>query len=192
MNIVQILATTVSLTISTTPPAQAVELKGLLRHAIDLDREGKQADALDALKRAEQDYAASVPLMMKKIVFVAFPSKGFEGYVERTNTSYTAGERINVYLEPIGLLWKSIGNGLYRPNITLDFKVTSDDHNFVLQRNNLPFNSLPAREASLDFFLNFYLDTMNYTVGGYTLELTVHDLTKNQTAVAKGKFTIHS
>jgi hypothetical protein len=192
MNILQILASTLSLSVSTTVPAQAIELKGLLQHAIDLDRESKQADALGALKKAEEDYAASVPLTMKKMVFVAFPSKGFEGYVERTNTTYQVGERINVYLEPIGLMWKSIGNGLYRPDITLDFKVTSDDQNFVLQRNNLPFNSLPAREASMDFFLNFYLDTMNYAAGGYTLELTVHDLIKHQTTVGKGKFTIHT
>ncbi len=93
---------------------------------------------------------SKAPLGFRRILFVSDVPEGFAAYQPRDNTSFTPGEPLIVYTEPIGVAWKQDGDEL-STKLIVDFEIRTPDGKVLAGQKGFGEFALSAREPPLDF-----------------------------------------
>jgi hypothetical protein len=141
------------------------------------------ADPLDTLLKAEtKTYEAwgKLPLTERKVIFVTAPAAGYGMYEERTSTVFKQDEKIVTYVEPIGYGWKTLPNGMFEMNFTVDILIKDSEGTPVVEKKDFLKNVLQSHNAAMEMQLSFTLSLSGAPAGDYTLTYTIHDHSADQ------------
>jgi len=145
---------------------------------------GKAAEAIDLIRAALQQAWQQSPLLLRNATLTTEPPGGYGLFTARPSNRYQSGERIHLYLEPIGYTVK-VEKGLYALNMTADFNLL-DDKGIVLggQREFGRWMTTSNR-FNTEFMMHFHFDFSGLGPGNYTIEVTVNDKFGNKSATVK-------
>jgi hypothetical protein len=128
-----------------------------------------------------------------------FSSAGYGVYKEHSNT-FTPGETIVLYIEPVGFGHKQImdkeGNSnttLYLMNITADYKIsTANGTELQLIENTPQVQNITSHRPNTEMSLTliFTQDVTPLPVGNYIITYVVHDEISGQSFQLKKEITI--
>jgi hypothetical protein len=154
-------------------------LKKTFDDVLSLDQNGNYIEAYQKMREALVRYSESIPFQITKSVMVTEMVKSFGTYTEVSKPDFQIGNRIVIYMEPVGTTWFPEGD-LYRFRLIVDATISSSDGKFHFEKKNIPGFTALCKGPLTDIYLNFYIDTGRYPKGDYTVELDVRDSVKNE------------
>src|SRR5690606_9370666 len=110
--------------------AAAENLTDLAKQAESEAEDGKNREAYDTMRKAALQVWASGPLFFRKAIFVTKAPGGFGIYDPRPEGTFAPGEKLFIYVEPVGFTWQE-KDGLNHAQLVADL-VLKDDEGTVL------------------------------------------------------------
>ena len=145
--------------------------------------------AIETARAAVSEALNKAPLGFRRILFVSAVPEGFAAYKPRDNTSFTQGEPLIIYTEPIGVAWKQNG-GEFSSKLTVDFEIRTPDGKVLAGQKDFGEFALEAREPPLDYMSHIKLDVSGAPAGSYILGLTIHDANSGKSSTKDLPFEI--
>jgi hypothetical protein len=116
--------------------------------------------------------------------FVVPGSVNGYGIYEPHNSSFKPGEKISIYVEPIGFSYKPI-RSLYLMNFTADLLVSDKAGHILTGFQNLPISTIVSHHKNKELTLTVSMRQTNpFPLGDYVLKYIIHD------AVSGNSFSI--
>ena len=138
-------------------------------------------EGVETLRKAMIIVSEKGKFSFAKAVFVEGPPQGFGIYVPRRNSVFKTGEKIYVYLEPVGLTWKK-QDGFYRSQATVDYEVRTPQGKVLSGQRNAGTVELKSHEQNQEVMYQFSLNLSGAQPGKYVLAATYRDTTSGETA----------
>ena len=135
------------------------------------------------LESAREQYMAAWNRTTFNATFSTFvepnTTAGFGVYKEHSNV-FGPGERIVLYVEPVGYSHKPIadnqGKTLYLINMTADLVIADSNGTMLAAINNIPVESIASHRTNTELFLELTLTQQRpFPVGDYTIRYTITD-----------------
>ena len=135
------------------------------------------------LESAREQYMAAWNRTTFNATFITFvepnSTAGFGVYKEHGNV-FRPGERIVLYVEPVGYGHKPIvdnqGKILYLINMTADLVITDSNGTVLATINNVPVESIASHRTNTELFLELTLTQQRpFPAGDYTIRYTITD-----------------
>jgi hypothetical protein len=169
--------------------AQAGEAVTFAERAERALAEGQPAKAHAAAREALFAIWKRMPLTIRRAVFVRKPAAGYGIYNPR-EAVFRSGEKLLVYLEPVGYGFDKAAKGVYRFQFTVDLTLASADGKILGGKEGFARFPMTSRERNSEFYMSLDLDLGKAPEGKYVLILTIRDDVKGQTASVRMPFEI--
>lgn len=174
--------------------ATAAQAGPVADHAAAADAalaEGKALAALSEFDKAQDALWTALPLTIRKAVHVASAS-AVGIYSERQNAVYAPGERMLIYVEPVGYGYGDDGLGNKVIALSVDLTLKSEAGAALGSIDNIGSIKLSSRAKNRELFfsLNLSLDKASIPVGKYIADFTMRDLNSTKTAPFSVSFEI--
>ncbi|PWJ91490.1 hypothetical protein C8D77_103187 [Mesorhizobium loti] len=180
MQMKSIMAVLMALAIST-PCAFAGEIGDRAAEAEKLLQSGDGAGALDKFRSAEEAFWQAMPLAVQNVKQVDTAS-GFGIYSERANHTYKPGEKIVLYMEPIGYGYGSDGLGNSMIALSVDITVVSAAGETLGTSEKVGRVQVASRSHNRELFFKLDLSLDGLPPGKYRCDFLMHDENSNKTA----------
>jgi hypothetical protein len=167
----------------------AGEIEDLGRAAEMQAGAGRHVEAIETLRRAINVVAANGPLLLRKVQFITEPPKGFGVYSPRSGNVFTSSDRLIVYVEPIGMAWKTEG-GLHSAAIATDFVVRTPDGKILGGQKEFGKFEFSSREFNQEVHTHLTITLTGAQPSKYVLAVTYRDLIGGKTATFELPFEI--
>ena len=138
-------------------------------------------EAVDFLRQAMVAVSGHGKFAFRKALFIEEPPQGFGVYTPRKNNVFKLGEKIYVYLEPVGLTWK-MQDGFYHMAATVDYEVRTPEGKVILGQHNATKVELKSREQNQEVMFRFSLSVSGARPGKLILAATYHDVASKKAA----------
>jgi hypothetical protein len=152
-----------------------------------------RAQALDDLDKCEAAVLAAwqqAPLTVRIAVFVAEEPKAFGIYNPRPSARFRPGEKIILYLEPVGYGWKDVGDGQFEFGFRVDLLLKTAAGETVGSQYNFGTFALKSRHRNREFMAHLTLTLTDAPPGDYVVSYKLHDLETDKTATVDEPFTL--
>ena len=163
------------------PAARAGEAADLATKAEQLLAAGKGPEAYAAMRAATLAIWERMPFAVRRAVFVSKPAGGY-GIFNPREPVFKPGEKLLVYMEPIGYGFKEAAKGVWGFQLTVDLEIATADGRILGGQKAFAKFPLTSRQKNMEFYMSLDLDLGNAPPGKYVLVLTVHDDVKRQSA----------
>ncbi|UDL87531.1 hypothetical protein LGH82_20335 [Mesorhizobium sp. PAMC28654] len=175
-----IMAVVLALMVSA-PAALAGEISDRATEAEKLLQSGDSAGALEKFRSAEDALwqAMSLAIMNVKQVDSA---TGFGIYSERANHTYKPGEKIFLYMEPVGYGYGSDGLGNSQIALSVDLTVVSESGENLGTFEKIGSVKVASRSHNRELFFKLDLSLDGLPPGKYRCDFVMHDENSNKTA----------
>jgi len=101
---------------------------------------------------------------------------GYGIYQSHNSSTFKPGEKIVLYIEPVGYSYKPIGS-LFLMNFTGDVLISDKAGHVLTGFQNLPLSTLNSHHKNKELTLTVCLtQTKPFPPGEYVLKYTIHDL----------------
>lgn len=132
----------------------------------------------------------ATPFVVRKVLFVEGPARGFGAYVPRTDAAFAPGETLYVYAEPVGFGYEAQGR-LKRVRLAFDLILLDAAGETVLYQQRdfggFDFQS-HAKNREVNLGLTATFDGL--AAGAYTVGVRVRDLVSGETDEVRLPFQI--
>jgi hypothetical protein len=128
--------------------------------------EGKTVEAIDALDAAMEEIWRRSPLVLRKVLLVN-ESHGFGIYQPRDSDIFHPGEKLRVYVEPVGYAYGKNAIGGLEIAFDTDLTIRSDRGKQLFYRPDLFRVALPVRYHNREFNLSLTLTLTGLPPGKY-------------------------
>ncbi len=169
--------------------ASAEELTDLAKQAESDVKDGKTLDAYDAMRKATLQVWDKAPLSFRKSIFVKDKPGGFGVYDPRPDNVFKPGEKLIVYVEPVGFAWQP-KNGLNHAQLVVDLVLKDGDGNVVAQQQGFGNFTFDSREQNMETMTAVTIDFAEAPAGKYAAELKFHDTVDDKSASFELPFEI--
>jgi len=169
--------------------ASAEELTDLAKQAESDIKDGKTLDAYDAMRKAGLQVWNKGPLTFRKDIFVSNKPGGFGVYDPRPDSVFKPGEKLIIYVEPVGFTWQP-KNGLNHAQLVVDLVLKDGDGNVVAQQQGFGNFSFDSHEQNMETMTAVTVDFAEAPAGKYAAELTFHDTVGDKSASFELPFEI--
>jgi len=169
--------------------ASAEELTDLAKQAESDVKDGKTLDAYDAMRKASLQVWNTGPLTFRKAIFVSNKPGGFGVYDPRPDSVFKPGEKLIIYVEPVGFTWQP-KNGLNHAQLVVDLVLKDGDGNVVAQQQGFGNFSFDSHEQNMETMTAVTIDFAEAPAGKYAAELTFHDTVGDKSASFELPFEI--
>jgi len=146
--------------------------------------------AYGTLHSALELFWQRTPLLLNNVRFVKGEDNSYGIYQPRDNSSFASGEKLYLYLEPIGYAFKKNPNGYYEFGFTADFTLEDDKGNDLGSQKDfadLHFNSWNHNtEVALTFTYTF----TGFDKGKYKVITHVKDANSSKSATTEKWFYV--
>ena len=142
---------------------------------------GDPAAAIETLDAAIAEIWDAMPLTVRKAVPVD-SATGYGVYAERENTVYKTGEKVLVYVEPIGFTYGRGPLGDRLISLGVDLAILDADGDQVFGKEDLMRLELPVRYRNREFFLTLNINLETPPPGKYTGRFLLKDNHSDKTA----------
>ncbi len=115
-----------------------------------------------------------------KDLFVTTQPNGYGIYEEKNSTSYSPGESIILYIEPVGFEYKNItdedGAPLFSIDFGASFLITSSNGNILGAQENIPIANFISHNQNKEVFIPFTVkQTIPLPTGDYVIIYEIAD-----------------
>jgi hypothetical protein len=169
--------------------ASAEELTDLAKEAESDVKDGKTLDAYDAMRKATLQVWDTGPLSFRKAIFVSNKPGGFGVYDPRPNSAFKPGEKLIIYVEPVGFTWQP-KSGLNHAQLVVDLVLKDGDGNVIAQQQGFGNFSFDSHEQNMETMTAVTIDFAEAPAGKYAAELTFHDTVGDKSASFELPFEI--
>jgi hypothetical protein len=147
-------------------------------------------DDPDKCEAAVLEAWQKAPLTVRNAVFVTEEPKAFGIYNPHTSASFRPGEKIILYLEPVGYGWKDVGEGQFEFGFRVDLLLKTAAGETVASQDNFGTFALKSRHRNREFMVHLTLTLTDAPPGDYILSYKLHDLETDKTATVDEPFTL--
>lgn len=156
-----------SLTINSTAVKQVLENQSIENMQSDIPVNSTQND------NASQTFSSAFD------TFVNTDPQGYGVYEERDSSTFSPGEDIILYIEPVGFEYGTTGEGdgsLYTINFSADFVISDTEGNVLTEQQGLPISEIISHHQNKEVFIPFTISqTSPFPAGDYVITYTIHD-----------------
>ncbi len=112
--------------------------------------------------------------------FVNSEPLGYGVYDEKDSSTFSPGEEIILYIEPVGFEYGTStdedDDSLYTINFSADFVISDTDGNVLTGQQGLPVSEIISHHQNKEVFIPFTItQTTPFPVGDYVITYTIHD-----------------
>jgi hypothetical protein len=169
--------------------AHAEELTDLAKQAEGELKNGKNVEAYDTARKAALQVWNAGPLVFRKAIFVSSKPGGFGVYDPRPDNMFKPGEKLIIYVEPVGFTWKP-KDSLNHAQLIVDLELKDGDGNVVAQQQGFGNFTFDSREQNMETMTVVTIDFADAPAGKYAAELTFHDTVGDKSASLELPFEI--
>ena len=146
--------------------------------------------AYDAARAALLAIWAELPLTVRNVTLTAGTARGYGDYTVHDGNSFTAGEKINVYVEVLGYGFKDNGDGTQSKLLDADLKLIDASGTTVATEDKFFTSDVRSREKPLETYLAFNATLTKFDPGYYKLQFVLHDRAGNKDATFEVPVTL--
>jgi hypothetical protein len=161
--------------------AFAGEISDRATEAEKLLQAGDGAGALEKFRSAEDALWQAMPLAVRNVTQIDTAS-GFGVYSERANHIYKPGEKIVLYMEPVGYGYGTDGLGNSMVALSVDIAVVSAAGESLGTMEKVGRIQLASRSHNRELFFKLDLSLGGLPPGKYRCDFVMHDENSNKTA----------
>lgn len=154
--------------------AHAEELTDLAKQAESDAKGGKNLEALDTMRKATLQIWNDGPLLFRKALFVTKPPEGFGIYNPRPDTVFKPGEKLIIYVEPVGFTWKP-QDGLNHAELVADLILKDGEGTVVGEQEGFATFTFDSRDQNMEVMSAVTIDFTEAPAGKYVAELKFTD-----------------
>ena len=115
-----------------------------------------------------------------KDLFVTTEPNGFGIYEEKNSTSYSPGESIVLYIEPVGFEYNNItdedGTPLFSIDFGASFLITSSNGTILGGQENIPIGNIISHNQNKEVFIPFTVtQSVPFPTGDYIIIYKITD-----------------
>jgi hypothetical protein len=169
--------------------AHAEDLTDLAKQADSELKDGKNLEAYDTARKATLQVWSAGPLLFRKAIFVTDKPGGFGVYDPRPDNVFKPGEKLIIYVEPVGFTWQP-KDGLNHAQLVVDLVLKDGDGNVVAQQKGFGNFTFDSREQNMETMTAVTIDFADAPAGKYAAELTFHDTVGDKSASFELPFQI--
>jgi hypothetical protein len=169
--------------------AQAEDLTDLAKQAQKDAKDGKNLEAYDAMRKAARQVWSDGPLLFRKAMFVTKAPDGFGIYDPRPDAVFKPGEKLFIYVEPVGFTWKE-KDGLNHAQLVADLVLKDGEGTVVGEQEGFGTFTFDSREENMEVLTSLTIDFTEAPVGKYAAELKFTDKLGDKSASFELPFEI--
>ena len=154
--------------------AYAEELTDMAKQAESDSKAGKHLDAYEVMRKATHKVWNASPLLFRKALFVAGSPGGFGIYDPRPDSVFKPGEKLVIYVEPIGFKWQA-KDGLNHALLVADLVLKNDEGTVLAQQEGFGKFSFNSRDQNMEIMTVLTIDFTDAPAGKYIAELKFTD-----------------
>jgi len=124
---------------------------------------------------------------VRRAVFVRKPAGGY-GIFNPREPVFRPGEKLLVYMEPIGYGFREAARGVWGFQLTVDLEIATADGRILGGQKAFAKFPITSRQKNMEFFMSLELDLGKAPPGQYLLVLTVHDDVRKQSTKVEMPF----
>jgi hypothetical protein len=170
--------------------ASATDLSQRSADIEELDAAGKKVEAYKALTALTVDYYQTLPFQVSFSTFVKKPPTGYAEYDEYEGSTFTAGDTIYLYAEPLGVKWVQTEDNHWQSDLLIGVKVISSANLTIVDIPRLGEIDKKLHQPQTTYYLYLYINDIRLPAGQYTFEYIVTDKFKNESATIRKGVTI--
>jgi hypothetical protein len=167
----------------------AEDLTDLAKQAASEAKDGKDLEAYDTIRKAALKVWSSGPLLFRKAIFVIKPPAGFGIYDPRADSVFKPGEKLYIYVEPVGFTWKK-QDGLNRAELVADLVLKDEEGTVLGEQKGFGTFKFESREQNMEVLTSLTIDFTEAPAGKYAAELTFTDKIGDKSATFTLPFEI--
>ena len=145
----------------------------------DLENQSKENMQSGNPINSTQNNNASQTFSSAFDTFVNTDPQGYGVYEERDSSTFSPGEDIILYIEPVGFEYGTTGEGddsLYTINFSADFAISDTEGNVLTGQQGLPVSEIISHHQNKEVFIPFTISqTSPFPAGDYVITYTIHD-----------------
>lgn len=184
-----ILAFAVAASVGLGGTAGAETLTDLAKQAESNAKDGKNLEAYDAMRKAARQVWDSGPLLFRKAIFVTKAPDGFGIYDARPDAVFKPGEKLFIYVEPVGFTWEE-KDGLNHAQLVADLVLKDGEGTVVGEQEGFGTFTFDSREENMEVITSLTIDFTEAPVGKYAAELKFTDTLGDKSASFELPFEI--
>jgi hypothetical protein len=169
--------------------AYAQDLTDLAKQAAGEAKDGKNREAYDTIRKATLKVWQDGPLLFRKAIFVSKEPAGFGIYDPRPDNKFAPGEKLVIYVEPVGFTWKE-QDGLKRAQLVADLVLKDGEGTVVGQQEGFGTFTFDSREENMEVMTALTIDFTEAPAGKYVAELKFNDKLGDKSATFDLPFEI--
>ncbi|ODS00447.1 hypothetical protein AUC69_00845 [Methyloceanibacter superfactus] len=169
--------------------ARAGELTDLAKQAESDAKAGKHLEAYDTIRKAALTEWEAAPLLFRKSLFVAGDPGGFGIYDPRADNVFKKGEKLVIYVEPVGFTWQP-KDGLNNALLVADLIVKDGEGTVVAQQEGFGTFTFKSHEKNMEVMSVLTIDFSGAPAGKYIAELKFNDKLGDKSASFELPFEI--
>jgi hypothetical protein len=169
--------------------AGAEELGDMAKQAASDVGAGKHLEAYDVMRKATQQVWNGSPLLFRKALFVTGSPGGFGVYDPRPDNVFKQGEKLVIYVEPVGFKWEA-KDDLNHALLVADLVLKDAEGTVVAQQEGVGTFTFDSRDHNMEVIAALTIDFTDGPVGKYAAELKFTDKVGDKSASFELPFEI--
>jgi len=165
------------------------DIVGWAKEAQTDAKDGNALEAYDTVRKAALQVWQEGPLLFRKALFVSGPPTGFGIYDPRSDNVFKTGEKLVIYVEPVGFAWKE-KNGLNHAQLVADLALKDGEGSVVGEQKAFGTFTFDSHEENMEVMTALTIDFTDAPPGKYTAELKFNDEQSDKTATFELPFEI--
>jgi hypothetical protein len=146
--------------------------------------------ALDAAEAAHQAAWDAVPLTIRKGIFVEGPATGFGSYVPREDTTFAPGEKLHLYLEPVGFAYRPQGR-LNAVELAFDLAIYDESGKELFKQEGFSRYDYQGRAKVRELYVDVDVELTGFPPNNnYVIGLTARDLVSGEMGEFRSQFRL--
>ena len=155
-------------------PSHAQSVQELAKRAAADAKRGNDLKAYNTIRKAAQRIWARGPLLFREALFVKSAPTGYGIYDPRPNNVFKPGEKLFIYVEPVGFTWEKKG-GLNHAELVSDLVLKDSEGEVLGEQAGFGTFTFDSRDTNMEVMTALTIDFTEAPAGKYVAELKFTD-----------------
>lgn len=155
-------------------PGHAQNVQELAKRAAADAKRGNDLEAYNTIRQAVLRIWERGPLLFRQALFVKTAPTGYGIYDPRPNNVFKPGEKLFIYVEPVGFTWKKQG-GLNHAELVSDLVLKDSEGKVLGEQPGFGTFTFDSRDTNMEVMTALTIDFTEAPVGEYVAELKFTD-----------------
>jgi len=180
---------TVAAIVGAASSAQAQSATELAKRAQSEAKDGKNLEAYNTMRAAALKIWNAGPLLFRQALFVKVAPTGYGIYDPRPDNVFKPGEKLFIYVEPVGFTWKP-QNGLNRAELVSDLILKDSEGAVLGEQQAFGTFTFDSRDENMEVMTALTIDFTEAPEGKYLAEVKFTDKLGDKSASFELPFEI--